>query len=146
MLARIGKHRNRRSRRSARLADERGTSTLEAVVILPIIFMLIFAAIQAAVWFHARNVATTAAQEAARAASAEDASAEAGHAAATQFITTANGQDFLNGLVIEVDRSATTAQATVTATAPAIVSEVLLPEISQSAAMPVERLTEPGES
>lgn len=57
--------------REIRLASrrDRGATTLELSLVFPIFLTLLFVVIQAGLYFHARNVASTAAQEAAAVAS-----------------------------------------------------------------------------
>ena len=59
------------------------------------LFLLMFTGMQAALIYHARTVAIAAAQEGARAAAAQYATAEAGDLAAEQFIASAGGEDAL---------------------------------------------------
>lgn len=49
--------------RSWRLRDERGSLTIEAVLVLPLCLSLVFLGTQAAMWFHAREVAMGAAAD-----------------------------------------------------------------------------------
>ena len=60
---------------------DRGSSSVEIVVLLPLVFLLLFAMVQGGLWFHARAIALGAAQEGARVAAAESSSAAAGEAA-----------------------------------------------------------------
>ena len=54
-----------------RRRGERGTATVELVVLLPLLFTILFAGVQGAVYYHARTLAIGAAQEGARAAASE---------------------------------------------------------------------------
>jgi len=63
-------------------AGERGSGTIQLVVLMPLLFTLLFAGVQGAMFYHARTVAIAAAQEGARAAAAQDGTTSAGHAAA----------------------------------------------------------------
>ncbi len=61
---------------------EAGQASVELALVLPLLMVLVLSGVQAALWFHAAQVVTAAAQEGAAAARAAGASAEAGHAAA----------------------------------------------------------------
>ena len=81
------RHRHRRDRRRrgeglchepgrqhqvAARRDERGSATIELVILLPALFAVMFLGMQAALFYHARTVAIAAAQEGARAAGGEN--------------------------------------------------------------------------
>ena len=57
---------------SSRRRDERGSGTIELVILLPALFAVMFLGMQAALFYHARTVAIAAAQEGARAAGGEN--------------------------------------------------------------------------
>ena len=61
------------------------------VILLPALFAVMFLGMQAALFYHARTVAIAAAQEGARAAGAEDGTAAAGIAAASDFVADTGG-------------------------------------------------------
>ena len=124
----------------ARLSDDRGSATVQIVVLMPALFLLMFTGMQAALIYHARTVAIAAAQEGARAAAAQYATAEAGDLAAEQFIASAGGEDVLRGVTVTVTRDATTASVVVTGTTMSVVPG-WVPQIAQSASAPVERVT-----
>ena len=65
-------------RAPARLAGDRGSATLQIVVLMPALFLLMFTGMQGALIYHARTVAIAAAQEGARNAAAQYSSAAAG--------------------------------------------------------------------
>ena len=46
-----------------RARREAGSTTLELVVIFPVVLLLIFGIVQTAVWYHARTLAMLAAQD-----------------------------------------------------------------------------------
>ncbi|MFE5310282.1 TadE/TadG family type IV pilus assembly protein [Isoptericola sp. NPDC056573] len=122
----------------ARGARERGSSTIEMVFLLPALFTLMFAGIQAGLWYQARTVAYAAAQEGVRAAAAENGTAGAGEAAASDYLADVGGG--LTGRGITVRPEPTEVTVTVRVSAQSIVP-LWNPEISQSASLPVERLT-----
>ncbi len=108
------------------------------VVLLPALFVLMFAGIQAGIWYQARAVVLAAAQEGARAAAAENGSSGAGVQAARGYIdSTTIG---LNGTSISGARDATEATVTITTHTLSLVP-AWSPQITQSASQPVERIT-----
>lgn len=114
--------------------------TLETVVLWPAVFVLIFGIVHAGLWFHARNVALSAAREGARAASMDDGTGGAARAAAFLAATT-------DGTVMRVGdiHELTDARAvTVTVTG---WSTTLIPgwrvDVRQSATAPIRRWTAP---
>ncbi len=112
------------------------------MILLPALFALMFLGMQAALFYQARTVAIAAAQEGARAAGAEHGRESDGLGAADDFITEAGGDDVLTRAQVTVNR--TTAIATVTVSG---FSMSVIPgwkvRITQSATVPVERLTTP---
>ena len=120
--------------------DERGSASLELVVVFPVLMLLFFAAIQAGVYFYGRSVALAAAQEGARAAARETGSAGEGQAAAVGFADRAGGQ-LIQSLSVSSRRGGQTAAVTVRGR-----SLSLLPgfdgfAIEQVATLPVENVS-----
>lgn len=116
-----------------------GSSSVEVVVLLPLVFLLLFAMVQGGLWFHARAVALGAATEGARVAAAESSSAGAGISAASSFIADAGSGVVINPAVTG-SRSSTTATISVTGQAQSLVP-FLNPSVAQSASFPVERIS-----
>jgi Flp pilus assembly protein TadG len=79
----------RRRLQPQRRRDEgdRGSVSIEMVVLTPVLLLLMFTAIQAALWGYARDIAIGAAQNAARAGSAFGSDPSAACAAAVRFAT-----------------------------------------------------------
>ncbi|GAB2761875.1 hypothetical protein GCM10027020_12730 [Nocardioides salsibiostraticola] len=127
---------------SSRRREERGSVSVELVVLLPVLFAVMFIGMQAALFHHARTVAIAAAQEGARAAGAEYGRESDGVGAASAFISTAGGDGVLIGASATVRRTATNVTVTVTGQSLSVVPG-WKPEIKQSASLPVERLTSP---
>lgn len=123
-----------------RSARERGSAeVLTAAIVIPVLmFTLIFAIIQTGLWFHARNVATSAAQVSVEAARTYDGSAGAGQAAGAAYLSNNAG---LDAAAVQVSRGGTEATAVVTGDMTRIVPLVPLPGIRVSASATVERLT-----
>ena len=116
--------------------------SIELVILLPALFAVMFLGMQAALVYHARTVAIAAAQEGARAAGAERGRESDGVGAADDFIAEAGGDDVLTGTSTRADRTATTATVTVTGFSLSVIPG-WNPRITQSATVPVERLTDP---
>ncbi|WP_237565379.1 TadE/TadG family type IV pilus assembly protein [Ornithinimicrobium cavernae] len=129
-----------RSRMPRARSGERGSVSVETMILLPLLFLFMFLAVQGGLWFHARSVALGAAQEGARVAGAESSSAAAGAAAAASFVADAGGEGVLLGASTTGSRNATTATVTVTGEAQSVIPG-WTPGIVQSASVPVERVT-----
>ena len=116
--------------------------SIELLILLPALFAVMFLGMQAALFYHARTVAITAAQEGARAAGTERGRESDGVGAADDFIAEAGGDDVLTGTSTSADRTATTATVTVTGFSLSVIPGWKV-RITQSATVPVERLTDP---
>lgn len=125
--------------RTGRLRDERGSTTVEFAVLLPLIVLLLMAVVQFGVYFHTRAVATTAARHGVDDARVLNGSADAGHAAATQFLDQAAGA--LRGRGVAVERSATAVTVTVTGEVVSLIPFASFP-LRVTVAAPVERIVE----
>ena len=126
--------------------DDRGSSSVEFAILLPILAVLIFGGPQLAMWYFAREAAVAAAQAVARAASANGAPAGSGAAAATSYLTsTASGTTTGATPVTEDDTNPATVTVRVQAT---VVSVIPLPgltfTIDVSSTRARERFTNPG--
>jgi len=76
-----GASRCRAARRRCR--GDRGATSLELAIVTPLLFLLIGTAVQVGLWYHARSIALSAAQEGARAARLPATSEAAADAAGT---------------------------------------------------------------
>lgn len=128
-------------RSSSRRRDQRGSASVELVILLPALFAVLFLGMQAALYYHARTVAIAAAQEGARAAGGETGTEQHGTDAAQAFIDDA-GEDVLLDATTAVERTPTTATVTVEAHSLSVIPG-WNPVVRQSASVPVERLTTP---
>ena len=122
--------------------DERGSVSIELVILLPALFAVMFLGMQAALFYHARTVAIAAAQEGAKAAGGEHGKEADGVSAASSFIVEAGGDDVLTGANATANRTATTVTVTVTGHSLSVIPG-WRPTIVQTASLPVERLTAP---
>ena len=128
--------------RSADRPAERGSVTVELIILLPALFAVMFLGMQAALFHHARTVAIAAAQEGAHAAASESGRESDGVTAATAFIADAGGRDVLTSSRATATRSATTVSVTVRGRSLSVIPG-WSPTVTQSASLPVERLTAP---
>ncbi|WP_460790668.1 TadE family protein [Nocardioides maradonensis] len=124
---------------------ERGSVSVELVILLPALFALMFLGMQAALFYHARTTAIAAAAEGARAAGGEHGRDSDGAAAANAFINESGGDGVLQNTSTTVSRTATTATVTVTGFSLSVVPGWHV-RITQSATLPVERLSAPAAS
>jgi Flp pilus assembly protein TadG len=131
-----------RSSSRPRRRDERGSVSIQLVILLPALFAVLFVGMQAALYYHARTVAIAAAQEGARAAGAERGRATDGVEAANDFIAEAGGHDVLTSPSTNATRTATQATVTVSGFSLSVIPGWNV-RITQSATVPVERLTSP---
>ena len=111
-------------------ADERGSASVELVVLMPLLLLILFSGVQGAVYYHASTLALAAAQEGARAA---------GTSAATAFVTDTAG-DSLSSVAITGSRTAVTVTITVRGSSLSLVPG-WTPTVERSASLPVERIT-----
>src|SRR5579875_3202883 len=76
----------------ARSEHDRGFSTLEAVVVIPVVVVVTMLVVQYVMLWHARNVTEAAAQDALRIARGYQAAAAQGQAAGTEYLHNAAGK------------------------------------------------------
>jgi Flp pilus assembly protein TadG len=129
------------SRSGCRLRDERGSVAVQMVFLMPALFAVMFLGVQGALYYHAREVALAAAQEGARETGSEDGTRESGMAAANGFLRNAGGSDVMTSTSVSGSRSTTTATITVTGKSMSVIPGWHV-TVSQSASVPVERLTQ----
>ena len=121
-----------------RRAVERGATSIEMVILLPALFALMFLGMQAALMYQGRAVALAAAQEGAREAASETGTAVSGIRTAESFVATSSTG--LKDTAVVGQRTATRATITVSTTTLSVIPG-WSPTITQSASMPVERVT-----
>jgi Flp pilus assembly protein TadG len=131
-------HRPRSRQVRQRAARERGSVSIQMVLLMPALFSMMFLGMQAALIYQGRTVALAAAQEGAREAALDTGTAAGGIDAATSFVASTSAG--LKNTTVTGARSATTATVTVTVTTLSVVPG-WTPTVTQSAAMPVERIT-----
>lgn len=121
---------------------EKGSVSIELVILMPALFALMFLGMQAALHYQARTVAIAAAQQGARTLGAEHSREADGIAAAEDFIDEAGGADVLTGASTSASRTATRATVRVTGFSLSVIPGWRI-RITQTASVPVERLTAP---
>ena len=105
---------------------------------MPVMLLMILGTIQAALHFHARNVAQSAAAEAVTAGTTTRGTTAAAHAAADEFIATA-GDGILTNTTVTVQRTATTVTARVQGHSLAVLPMLPTPLIRQTVSGTIEQ-------
>lgn len=131
-----------RSGSRRRQRGDRGSISIELVILLPALFAVMFLGMQAALYYHAKTVAIAAAQQGARAAGAEQGSESDGVGAANDFIAEAGGGDVLSGTSASANRTTTTATVTISGFSLSVIPGWNV-RITQSATVPVEQISDP---
>ena len=125
-----------------RVSPERGSAAVQTAMLFPVVLLLVFGIIQGALWFHARNIALGAAQEGARAASAEGGAG--GEQRAREFVSNLTGGTLIRELDVRETATGEMVTITVVGNAPSLVPGVTGLTVRQSATAPIERFTEVG--
>lgn len=120
------------------LAGERGSVALETAVVMPVVLTLFFLGLQAALLYMGRTAALAAAQEGAQVAATESGTI-AGGIAAAQGLAEASTM-VLESTSVTGSKTASTAHVTVSVRVASLVPG-WHPNVTATAAMPVERLT-----
>ncbi|UFU16022.1 hypothetical protein LQK89_17530 (plasmid) [Curtobacterium sp. C1] len=115
--------------------DEDGYAA--SAIIAPVIFLLLFTALQGALWYQGTNVAQNAAVAAYNDARAYESTTGAGQASARQVLDQAGG--FLQDSNVSVNRSADTVTVDVTGQVVSMIPGVQLPAVHRTITGPVER-------
>lgn len=84
---------------------EAGTATTQVVVVFPAVFFMLMLVVQFGLWYHGGHVAIAAAQEGARAARVEGATASAGRLVAEQFLAELS-PELITNRTVTVERDA----------------------------------------
>src|SRR5438309_6726946 len=127
-----------------RAGDENGSSSLQTVLVMPVLLLLITAIVQFAIWYHAAHVALAAAQDGARAARVEAGTDADGEARANQLLDQL-GHGVLNAANVSVSRDAQTVRVEVHGYAPQLVPLLRLPVNAVSVGS-IERFHAPTEN
>lgn len=122
---------------SAQVLDDRGATSLAVALLTPIFVVLLFAAVQATLWTHARTEARVAARDAAVQVARFDTSP----GDAQSSVRTRLAGSPLSGVDVSISNGGDLVVVTITATAPGIIVGTGRP-ISVTEAVPVERIVE----
>lgn len=120
---------------------DEGSVTLEIVIAFPVALLAVLLAINAALWYHARDVALAAAQEGVRAGRAYRADPRTAGATALRFART-SGNGFLLAPAAETSAGSTTLAVRVHGESVSLIPGLHL-TVDQVARGPVERFTTP---
>ena len=124
-------------RRRDVLDGEAGAATTALVLILPVVLLAVMVVVQFALAYHARQVVTAAAQDAAFAATASGASPDTATNTAQHVVDSA-GSGLVRDVVIQVDGNTDAVRVEVTATVASVVPGLDL-TVSGTSAAPTER-------
>lgn len=116
---------------------DRGAATTEVVLVTPVLLLLVMLVIQFGLWYHAQHVAQAAADEGARAAKVETATAQDGIAGANAFLDQSSSR-LINDRNVDATRTLDVATVTVTGHVTSVIPGFDL-TVSASATDPVER-------
>jgi Flp pilus assembly protein TadG len=116
---------------------EDGSSTVEVVIVFPLLILTLMLVFQFAFWYHARHVALAAAEEGARAARVDTGTAAAGAARAERFVRDLGSSVIVNPKV-SASRNLDVARVEVSGQARNVVPGLRLP-IRQASQGPTER-------
>jgi TadE-like protein len=120
-----------------------GSTTLELVVLIPVLLLVVTVVVQAGLWFHARSLALVAAQEGVSVARTYRADTSAGPVRAAQFLAEHAG-DQLTAVTITGAADGTMVRVDVTGRSLSLVPGLPGPPVHQSAQGPIERFTTAG--
>lgn len=112
---------------------------MEVAVVIPLLFLVILAAVQAATFYHARNSAQSAAAACAERMRGADSSGGAGRAAARSLL---NQSGALTSFSVAASNG-NNVTCTVTGSAPVIIDAGGMGTIRQTVSMPKDRVTRP---
>lgn len=118
--------------------QERGSESLQTAIVVPLLLLAIFTAVQAGLYYVAVSTAQSAAAACAESARLLTASSGSGTAAANQVLASAGS---LESATVSASRGDTTTTCTVTGKSHAILGS--LSTIGRTVQMPTERITRP---
>lgn len=124
--------------RARPVRGERGSASVQMVVIMPLLFLIAFTGLQAGLYFYGRSGALSAATTGARAAAAEHGTAEDCQRAAAAFIASLG--DVLTQPRIACARTVTTVSVEVSGNTLSVIPG-WMPQVVQRAVQQTERVT-----
>ena len=107
-------------------------------MLFPVLLLMIFAAIQTALFFHAQHIALVAAQQGLAAGSAQGAGIDVAERVASEFAASSSGDDVLLGRNVEVHGDGPLLSVTVTGQPLQILPAIPVPVVSQTVTGPLE--------
>ena len=135
---------SRASRRERGPADtQAGSVTLEVAILGPALLLLIFTIVQASLWFYARSLAQSAAEEGVNAGRVYGAPATAGIARAQAFLDQHATDTLTDTSISTAGTTATQVSVQVTGHALSVLPGVGGMTVTQTAVGPIERITPP---
>ncbi len=126
--------------RIPRSSRDRGALSLELAVLFPLTLMIIFAGLQTVFWFHAKDVASTAAQRGVETARLQNSSLGDGTARARAYLDQVGGGSLRDASVTA--SGGATVTVTITGTIDTWIPGLHF-SIRQHASAPKERVTQP---
>lgn len=124
-----------------RRREQRGQATVEWVLVVPLLMLLVLSGVQVALWGHAAQIATAAAQEGVVAARANSGSIDVGENRARNVLDQM-GRRLVEDPVVAATIDATSARVDVRGRAMAIVPGLRL-AVHGQATSPLERFADP---
>ena len=131
--------------RSPARHSDRGSASIELVILFPALLLLVTALVQYGLWFHARSVALAAAQDGVAAARTYDATPDDGRIVALAFVNDNGGDTLLDATALARTPSVGQVEVIVSGHSLSLVPGLPGPSVSQSAAGPVERFVPDGQ-
>ena len=126
-----------------RHTTDQGSITLETVVAVPVVLLAVLLTINAALWYHARNIALASAQEGVRTARAHGSSPSQANSTALGYAKTTGDGFLLSPTVDTSGTNSTTIVVRVRGQAVSLIPGLSL-SVDQVARGPVERFTTPA--
>lgn len=123
-----------------RRARDRGSVTIELVVVFPIVLLLIFAGLQTGIYYYGRSIVLAGAQEGVRVGRVLPVDPVAGAAAAQAYLEQVGAGTLINPDV-DLSSDAETVTVTVTAQVRDLLGGLLTLTATQTASGPVERVS-----
>lgn len=124
--------------------QDRGSASVELVIVFPALLLLITALVQYGLWFHARSLALAAAQEGVAGARTYGASPDIGPDVALAFIREHGGETLLGAAATTGAAGVGHVSVVVTGQSLSVLPGVPGIQVRQSAAGPLERFTTTG--
>ena len=128
----------RSARARPRSRGDRGSAAVEHIIVYPMLLLLIFAAVQSGVWWHARNMALSAAESGVREGRVAG-SAQVGVDAAQDYLDQIANDTFTDVDVSSAGSGPDEVTISVTGTVPSLFMGLIDLQVSQSASGPIEQ-------